>query len=136
VARPELGIKRQCQNCGAKFYDLGRSPPVCPKCGTVQQPTATAAARPRAEAQARVADVPAADPAGADVELVSLEEADQGADTGHVAATKVDLDVDDEVADDHPDDADTDDDFLEEDEEDDDNVARLIDSDIEDDEES
>ena len=37
MARPELGTKRQCQNCGAKFYDLLRSPIVCPKCATVFQ---------------------------------------------------------------------------------------------------
>ena len=35
VAKPELGIKRLCVNCGAKFYDLGKTPIICPKCGTV-----------------------------------------------------------------------------------------------------
>ena len=33
MARPELGLKRQCMSCGAKFYDLARDPAVCPKCG-------------------------------------------------------------------------------------------------------
>jgi len=28
----EWGQKRVCQACGAKFYDLGRSPATCPKC--------------------------------------------------------------------------------------------------------
>ena len=44
VAKPELGAKRQCQACGAKFFDLNKDPIVCPKCGTVFQ---GAAARPR-----------------------------------------------------------------------------------------
>ncbi len=33
VAKPEWGTKRACPNCGARFYDLQRSPVPCPKCG-------------------------------------------------------------------------------------------------------
>jgi uncharacterized protein (TIGR02300 family) len=36
MAKVELGIKRVCVSCGAKFYDLGKSPAVCPKCATEQ----------------------------------------------------------------------------------------------------
>jgi uncharacterized protein (TIGR02300 family) len=36
MAKPELGMKRVCVSCGAKFYDLTKSPAVCPKCGTEQ----------------------------------------------------------------------------------------------------
>ena len=36
MAKPELGLKRVCVACGAKFYDLTRTPAVCPKCGTEQ----------------------------------------------------------------------------------------------------
>jgi uncharacterized protein (TIGR02300 family) len=35
MVKPELGVKRVCGNCGAKFYDLNRDPILCPKCGTV-----------------------------------------------------------------------------------------------------
>jgi uncharacterized protein (TIGR02300 family) len=35
MTRPELGTKRLCGHCGAKFYDLHHSPITCPKCGTV-----------------------------------------------------------------------------------------------------
>src|SRR6266851_9853072 len=35
VAKPELGTKRLCASCGAKFYDLSKDPITCPKCGTV-----------------------------------------------------------------------------------------------------
>lgn len=31
-----LGKKRVCYKCGAKFYDLAKSVVVCPKCGTDQ----------------------------------------------------------------------------------------------------
>lgn len=36
MAKPELGLKRVCVSCGAKFYDLQKVPAVCPKCGTEQ----------------------------------------------------------------------------------------------------
>lgn len=36
MAKPELGTKRVCVACGAKFYDLAKTPAVCPKCGTEQ----------------------------------------------------------------------------------------------------
>ena len=42
VARPVptsggLGSKHVCFECGAKFYDLGKPEPVCPKCGADQR---------------------------------------------------------------------------------------------------
>lgn len=37
MAKAEWGTKRQCQACGAPFYDLRKNPAVCPKCGTTQQ---------------------------------------------------------------------------------------------------
>ncbi len=36
MVKPELGNKRTCVACGAKFYDLGHRPAVCPKCDTEQ----------------------------------------------------------------------------------------------------
>ena len=35
MAKPDWGVKRECQGCGARFYDLKRDPIVCPKCETV-----------------------------------------------------------------------------------------------------
>src|SRR5690242_3681986 len=65
VAKPELGTKRLCAGCGAKYYDLNKDPITCPKCGTVYEVAAVAprgrpdpaAARAQA-AQAAEADVP------------------------------------------------------------------------------
>jgi hypothetical protein len=37
VAKPGLGHKWSCFNCGAKFYDLGKPVPVCPKCEADQR---------------------------------------------------------------------------------------------------
>lgn len=36
MAKPELGAKRVCVACGARFYDLTKFPVVCPKCATEQ----------------------------------------------------------------------------------------------------
>jgi uncharacterized protein (TIGR02300 family) len=46
VGRPELGTKCACANCAERFYDLNRSPAVCPKCGAIQPPVSVRAARP------------------------------------------------------------------------------------------
>jgi exodeoxyribonuclease V len=38
LASSRLGTKRQCLACGAKYYDLGRKPPVCSRCGVSAKP--------------------------------------------------------------------------------------------------
>ena len=40
MRKSTLGIKRHCLSCGARFYDLSKSPIVCPKCDTVHIPEA------------------------------------------------------------------------------------------------
>ena len=44
VRLPGVGSKRVCVSCATRFYDLSRTPPVCPKCGTEQPPEAPRAA--------------------------------------------------------------------------------------------
>jgi hypothetical protein len=49
---PNLGKKFECFNCRAKFYDLGKPEPLCPRCGANQKDAksaeeAAAAPRPR-----------------------------------------------------------------------------------------
>ena len=122
MAKPELGLKRQCLSCGAKFFDLCRSPIVCPKCATVFQVSASTRPQPRAAA----ADDEAEGDSGA-VELVSLEDADAG-ESKDVAAATEGIEIDD--------DSPADETFLEEEEGEADDVAGLIDSDIVDDEEA
>ena len=38
MAKKEWGTKRQCQSCGARFYDLKKSKIVCPKCEKIFVP--------------------------------------------------------------------------------------------------
>ncbi len=53
-----LGTKRQCPACGGKFYDLGRKPPTCSRCGAKVEPK-------KAEAAAKMAAKATAAPASA-----------------------------------------------------------------------
>ena len=122
MAKPELGVKRQCQHCGAKFFDLNKDPIVCPKCGTVFQ----GAARTRMAAKEDEEEADIATPAGVDV--VSLDEVEAGEEKA-VETVAEDIDVEDA--------GDAEDDFfLEEEEEEDDDVSNLIDGDIAPDEET
>jgi uncharacterized protein (TIGR02300 family) len=36
-AKARLGVKHLCFKCGAKFYDLNKPEPLCPKCGADQR---------------------------------------------------------------------------------------------------
>ena len=39
MSRRHLGNKFTCEECGTKFYDLNKTPAICPKCGaTNEQP--------------------------------------------------------------------------------------------------
>jgi uncharacterized protein (TIGR02300 family) len=124
VAKPELGTKRQCQNCAAKFFDLNKDPIICPKCGTVFQGAAAARARPAAKAEEEE-DTEVATPAC--VEVVSLDEVEASEKAAEPAVDDIDVEEDAEAPDDP---------FLEEEEEDDDDVTNLIDGDIAPDEET
>lgn len=52
---PKLGFRWSCYRCGAKFYDLGKDEPLCPKCSADQRdrpadeprPPSSESARPR-----------------------------------------------------------------------------------------
>ncbi len=50
---PDLGTKHECYNCGTKFYDLGKSPALCPKCGADQSEAKREEALEAAEARRR-----------------------------------------------------------------------------------
>ena len=38
MAKPEWGKKRTCQSCGTKYYDLNKTPMICPSCGAEFDP--------------------------------------------------------------------------------------------------
>jgi len=139
VAKPELGTKRLCGNCGAKFYDLSKTPIVCPNCDTVFEvapvPTRSRpdSAAARAAAAAAAAKEDAVVPETPDAEFVSLEEADSENKSAKAPAADgagaddEDIELDDENMDDAA--------FIEEEEEGEDDVTDII-GDVEDEEET
>ncbi|CUA92971.1 TIGR02300 family protein [Pannonibacter indicus] len=118
MAKPELGTKRLCPSCGAKYYDLNHNPITCPKCGTLFDIVSSS----RAAKASRVVQQEDEDEDEEDLvapELVSLEEADAEVEGDIVP----DLDDDDDAAID--DDAD-DDVFIEDEEDEDEAVPGIV----------
>ena len=138
MAKPELGTKRLCAGCGAKYYDLNKDPITCPKCGTVYEVAAVAprgrpdpaAARAQAAQAAEAAEVPEPQEA----EFVSLEEADAEVEGGakkSPAEGVEDVEIEEVEGGDEDDST-----FIEETEEEDTDVTEIIGGDIEDEEET
>jgi uncharacterized protein (TIGR02300 family) len=138
VAKPELGIKRICGNCGTKFYDLARDPILCPKCGTVYEIVAVPTRASAAKAAPVVAVVPEEPepvaPVGA--EVISLEEAAEAeTKAGAAKATPADIEGEEEDEVEIAGGAEDDTTFLEQDEEESGDVSDLIGETIEEKEE-
>ena len=113
MAKPELGTKRIDPETGKKFYDLNRDPIVSPYTGKTYplsffEETSAAAVLEKEEEE----DASEVDTENTEVELVSLEDADEDAAGGDDLPDLGDDDV--EI------DGDDDDTFLEQDEDDDD----------------
>ena len=106
-----LGTKRLCPACHAKFYDLNKSPATCPKCGEefVPKPilpskqdqveAATKAEEAKAQVAAPAEEAPVVEDVldevaddAADVPEVALEEADDVAVSPDDDATLLDDD--------------------------------------------
>ena len=124
MVKPELGTKRTCPSCGARFYDLLKNPIACPKCGVTfiaatllpskgDFPGQAAARPPREAAVAEPEVVP-------EVELVSLEEVAASEEDEVIA--DVDLGVEEPVA------GEEEDTFLEEEEEEGADVTGYLDT--------
>ncbi len=102
MAKPEWGVKRVCQSCAVKFYDLNRSPITCPKCAAPFDPEALLKSR-----RSRPPPVKATKPepeAGADTAAGKPPEndarpdgVDADADAGAVAGRPGDDEDDDSV---------------------------------------
>lgn len=126
MTKPELGTKRDCPSCAAKFYDLGKSPAVCPKCKhefVPDQAVKTKRAKPAEKPKEKAPVRPKARVAEDDDGNVSLDA---------MRDEELADDVDDDdllagIADDVEDDDDADDDaFLPDDEDDDDDVSSIV----------
>lgn len=130
MTKPELGVKRDCPQCHARFYDLNREMAHCPKCGHDFIPEALLKPRkPRREDEAAEPSEPAQKPA-AEVPLAAAEKEQKAPkskrqpgldeeetpdeDLGDIDDIEIDLDDDD------------DDTLLEEDEDEDEDVSGIV----------
>ncbi|WP_342612912.1 TIGR02300 family protein [Parvibaculum lavamentivorans] len=120
LSKPELGTKRDCPSCGAKFYDLNKNPVVCPKCKHEYVPDSGVKAK-----RAKPAEKPKEKP----IKRAPIEDEDDGnvsldamRDDELAADVEDDIDIDDvDVEDDDADDA-----FLPDDEDEDDDVSGIV----------
>ena len=106
MAKPELGTKRLCANCGTKFYDLSKNPAVCPKCATVYDPesnqrtrrsrstTAAAKSTARTPPPPEIAEAPG-EPAAPELEEAGIEIAEEEGEADEVIEDTEDLPEDD-----------------------------------------
>ena len=77
MAKPELGTKRVCGACGARFYDLAKVRAVCPKCGTeqpIEQPRPRRTSGNVIEARRPNKPAPAPSMEEAEIEVEGVEE--------------------------------------------------------------
>lgn len=134
MAKPELGTKRECPECAVRYYDLGRSPCVCPKCSTGFEPDVAPPSRVAKTAKPKVAEKPEKTPSDEKVEVVSLDalgaEEQDGDETIEDSdeAALADIDIPDE--DDDDDETETNDVFLDTEDDDNTDVSGLLGTDI------
>jgi len=136
VAKPELGTKRECPECATKYYDLGRSPCVCPKCGASFEPDVAPSAQVQKAKAPKTVEKTDTDtaPASEKIETVSLEvlgaeEQDSEPsmnDSDEAALADIDIPDDDADADDDEETSDT---FFDSDDDDTD-VSDLLGTDV------
>ena len=125
MSKPARGTKRVCPSCGARFYDLNRSPITCPVCQAVYQVTQPASRRgERAQPvqPAKVVEQEAA-PTLETADVISLEEVEEA---GGEAAIEEEEEIVD-LGEDAPEiPAGDDDTFLEEEEEGEADVSGIV----------
>ncbi|MBY0354520.1 MAG: TIGR02300 family protein [Rickettsiales bacterium] len=91
MSNATLGEKRDCSACGAKYYDLKKTPPVCPKCGATYQ-------APKESSRSRKVAAPkvAAKPVKKMAKILPLADAGEEIDLDVFS----DAEIDDDVAED------------------------------------
>jgi uncharacterized protein (TIGR02300 family) len=125
----ELGTKRTCPNCAARFYDLLKDPITCPMCGTsfvaqsiLPSKTDYPGMAPAAISKPRETE-PAEEADAGEVELVSLEDVEEDGKDDDETAGIEDVDLGEDAGTEN---AEEDDTFLVEEEEEGGNMSDLI----------
>jgi uncharacterized protein (TIGR02300 family) len=99
MSKPARGIKRVCQSCGARFYDLGRTPIVCPSCQAVYQVTQPTSRRgERAPVpEVREKAEPEVEAVALEPETISLEEVEEPGEEAAIEDEEI-VDLGEDVA--------------------------------------
>jgi uncharacterized protein (TIGR02300 family) len=98
MSKPARGIKRVCQSCGARFYDLGRTPIVCPSCQAVYQVTQPTSRRGERAPVPEVRKVePEVEAVALEPETISLEEVEEPGEEAAIEDEEI-VDLGEDVA--------------------------------------
>ncbi len=96
MSKPARGTKRVCPSCGARFYDLSRTPIACPVCQAVYQVTPPSSRRSEraqpVEVKKVVVEPEVEAPALERADIISLEEVEE-------AGAEVAVEDDEEIVD-------------------------------------
>jgi len=95
MSKPARGTKRVCPSCGARFYDLNRSPITCPVCQAVYQvtpPPSRRGERAQPVEVRKVVEPEVEAPALETPDTISLEEVEE-------AGAEVPIEEDEEIVD-------------------------------------
>jgi uncharacterized protein (TIGR02300 family) len=125
MSKPARGTKRVCPSCGARFYDLNRTPITCPVCQAgYRLPTAPSRRGERASAAgARKVEEPPPRPVEP-VEVISMEEVEEAGAEATIAEEEEIVDLGDDAPEIPP--GDDDNAFLEEEEEGEADVTGIV----------
>src|SRR6185437_1553606 len=132
LVKADLGLKRVCPQCAARFYDLQKRPIECPKCQFSFEPEAMyKQRRPRQPEPVAVQNVAAdAEDEEAENEDEEAEEAAEETEAEGAGMSVVDEDDIEDIEVEDGEEDEEDDSLLEEDEDENDDVSGIIDADI------
>lgn len=97
MVKPEWGTKRECTDCGARFYDMDKDPIVCPKCEAIVTPESAKLTRAEARAKAKLEAEEKSKAEEAKASAAKVESSAEGDDANALLeAVGIDDDDDDE----------------------------------------
>lgn len=132
MSKPELGVKRDCPECGARFYDLNKEPAHCPKCDHEFIPEALLKPRKSPKEEAEENKSAEADKPEQETSLESADKEKKAAKSNKRPSMDDDEEVDDDddeladIEDIEDDIEDEEDDSLLDDDDDDDDVTNIV----------
>ena len=102
MGKVDLGDKLTCSSCGARYYDLKKSPAECPKCGNENEPPKTFRVKrtgPAAPKPVKQTPAPSSDDANKPGDIDDIEDIETDDDDDDLIddAAGVDEDDDDDV---------------------------------------